>query len=59
MKNTHYDIDGYSLTVEHIIQAVRGELGMVGLEPAAKARCDSSREQITRCLGRMRQLFMV
>ncbi|MFE4714376.1 aromatic amino acid lyase [Paenibacillus sp. NPDC056722] len=51
MKDANLYIDGYSLTVEHIIEAVRGEWKSVRLEAEAKARCESSRAQVSRWLG--------
>ncbi|GGG67342.1 aromatic amino acid ammonia-lyase [Paenibacillus radicis (ex Gao et al. 2016)] len=51
MKDTDFYIDGYSLTVEHIIKAGRGELGEVGLNAEARSRCQSSRSQIANWLG--------
>jgi histidine ammonia-lyase len=51
MKDSNLYIDGYSLTVEHIVQAVRGELGSVRLEHEARGRCESSRAQVARWLG--------
>jgi len=51
MNNESFYIDGHKLTIEHVVKAVRGELGPISLEPEAKARCESSRAQITRWLG--------
>ncbi|MFF2482358.1 aromatic amino acid lyase [Paenibacillus sp. NPDC058071] len=50
MKTTDFYIDGYSLTIEQIIKAVRGQLGTAGLGQEAASRCQGSRTQITRWL---------
>ncbi|HYE80838.1 MAG TPA: aromatic amino acid ammonia-lyase [Clostridia bacterium] len=47
-----YYIDGYNLTIEDIISAVKGELGTVCISPEAVKRCESSRNQIRKWLER-------
>ncbi|MFF2092737.1 aromatic amino acid lyase [Paenibacillus sp. NPDC058174] len=51
MNDADFYIDGYSLTIEHIVKAGRGELGKAALDPEARAKCQSSRTQITNWLG--------
>lgn len=43
-----YYIDGYSLTMEDIIYAVKGELGMIYISPEAEKRCRVSRGQVNK-----------
>ncbi|RXZ83137.1 aromatic amino acid lyase [Paenibacillaceae bacterium] len=50
MKQSNYFLDGCRLTVDEVVQAVRGELGTVGLTGEAIAKCEASRAQVTRWL---------
>ncbi len=43
-------IDGYSLTIEGIASAIKGELGTIGIAPEAISRCEGSRNQIRKWL---------
>ena len=41
----HY-IDGYRLTIEEVVSAIKGELGTICISPEAIKRCEDSRNQI-------------
>ena len=43
-------IDGYSLTIEEIVSAVKGEAGSICMAPEAVKRCEDSRSQIRKWL---------
>jgi len=43
-------IDGYSLTIENIVSALKGELGNVSMSAEAEKNCRESREQINKWL---------
>lgn len=45
-----YNIDGFSLTIDKIVLALNGKLGLVGLDYDAKAKCKKSRNQIEKWL---------
>lgn len=45
-----YYIDGYSLTIEKIVSAAKGELGVICMAPEAIEKCEGSRNQITKWL---------
>jgi histidine ammonia-lyase len=50
MNSQKYYIDGYSLTIEEIVSATKGEAGSVCMAPEAIERCEGSRTQIRKWL---------
>jgi histidine ammonia-lyase len=50
MNSQKYYIDGYSLTIEEIVSAIKGEAGSVCMAPEAVERCEGSRNQIRKWL---------
>lgn len=50
MDTQKYYIDGYSLTIEGIVSAIKGESGRICMAPEAIKRCEDSRNQIRKWL---------
>ncbi|MGE5631987.1 MAG: aromatic amino acid ammonia-lyase [Caulobacteraceae bacterium] len=50
MDKQNYYIDGYNLTMEKIVSAIKGEAGAIHMSPEAVKRCEGSRRQIRKWL---------